>query len=29
MASRDEQIVVAERVYARYGLSGWGCRHYG
>jgi Transglycosylase-like domain len=29
MASREEQIVVAERVYARYGLSGWGCRHYG
>jgi resuscitation-promoting factor RpfB len=29
MASRDQQIVVAERVYARYGLSGWGCRAYG
>ncbi len=29
MASREQQIVVAERVYARYGLSGWGCRHYG
>lgn len=29
MASREEQIVVAERVYARYGLSGWGCRRYG
>ncbi|MBK5288019.1 MAG: transglycosylase family protein [Acidimicrobiia bacterium] len=29
MASRAEQIVVAERVYARYGLSGWGCRAYG
>jgi hypothetical protein len=28
-ASREEQIVVAERVYARYGLSGWGCRAYG
>ena len=25
-ASREEQIVVAERVYARYGLSGWGCK---
>lgn len=29
MASREEQIVVAERVHARYGLSGWGCRAYG
>ena len=29
MASREQQIVVAERVYARYGLSGWGCRRYG
>jgi hypothetical protein len=29
MASREEQIHVAERVYARYGLSGWGCRRYG
>lgn len=29
MATREEQIVVAERVYARYGLSGWGCRRYG
>jgi len=28
-ASREEQIVVAERVYARYGLSGWGCKAYG
>ncbi len=28
-ASREEQIVVAERVYARYGLSGWGCRRFG
>lgn len=28
-ASREEQIVVAERVHARYGLSGWGCRRYG
>lgn len=29
LASREQQIVVAERVYARYGLSGWGCRAYG
>lgn len=29
MASREQQIAVAERVYARYGLSGWGCRRYG
>jgi hypothetical protein len=29
LASREEQIVVAERVYARYGLSGWGCKAYG
>jgi hypothetical protein len=29
MASREQQIVVAERVYARYGLSGWGCKAYG
>jgi Transglycosylase-like domain len=28
-ATREQQIVVAERVYARYGLSGWGCKHYG
>ena len=28
-ATRDQQIVVAERVYAAYGLSGWGCRAYG
>jgi hypothetical protein len=28
-ASREEQIVVAERVYAEYGLSGWGCKRYG
>jgi hypothetical protein len=28
-ATREEQIVVAERVYARYGLSGWGCKRYG
>jgi hypothetical protein len=29
MASREEQIHIAERVYARYGLSGWGCKRYG
>lgn len=29
LASREQQIVVAERVYARYGLSGWGCRRHG
>jgi membrane protein involved in colicin uptake len=29
MASREQQIVVAERVYDRYGLSGWGCRRFG
>jgi hypothetical protein len=29
MASREEQIAVAERVYGRYGLSGWGCRRFG
>jgi hypothetical protein len=28
-ASREQQIVIAERVYAAYGLSGWGCRAYG
>ena len=28
-ATREQQIIVAERVYARYGLSGWGCRAYG
>lgn len=28
-ATREQQIVVAERVYARFGLSGWGCRAYG
>jgi len=28
-ASREEQIVVAERIYARHGLSGWGCSAYG
>jgi hypothetical protein len=29
LASREEQIIVAERVHARHGLSGWGCKAYG
>ncbi len=29
LGSRDQQIVVAERVYDRFGLSGWGCRRFG
>lgn len=28
-ASREEQIIVAERVYDKLGLSGWGCKAYG
>lgn len=28
-ATKEEQIIVAERVYAQYGLSGWGCKAYG
>lgn len=28
-ATREQQIVVAERVYDRFGLSGWGCRRFG
>lgn len=28
-ATKEQQIIVAERVYRRYGLSGWGCRAYG
>jgi hypothetical protein len=28
-ATREQQIVVAERVYAQYGLSGWGCKAHG
>jgi hypothetical protein len=28
-ATREEQIVVAERVYAEHGLSGWGCKRAG
>ena len=29
LATREQQIVVAERVYDSFGLSGWGCRAYG
>ena len=29
LATREQQIVVAERVYHSYGLSGWGCRRFG
>jgi hypothetical protein len=25
-ATKEQQIVVAERIYARHGLSGWGCK---
>ena len=28
-ATREEQIVVAERLHDRHGLSGWGCKAYG
>ncbi len=28
-ATKEQQIIVAERIYARYGLSGWGCKAYG
>lgn len=28
-ASKYEQMLVAENVYAKHGLSGWGCRRYG
>jgi hypothetical protein len=28
-ATREEQIVVAERVHDEYGLSGWGCKAHG
>lgn len=28
-ATREQQIVVAERIRARFGLSGWGCRAAG
>jgi hypothetical protein len=26
-ASKVQQIIVAERIYARFGFSGWGCAH--
>ena len=26
-ASKEQQIIVAERIYARFGLDGWGCAH--
>jgi hypothetical protein len=26
-ANKWQQIIVAERIYARYGLDGWGCAH--
>src|SRR5262249_40579326 len=26
-ATEDQQIIVAERIYARFGFSGWGCAH--
>jgi Transglycosylase-like domain len=26
-ATKEEQIIVAERIYSRFGLSGWGCAH--
>lgn len=29
LATREEQIVVAERVHDEFGLSGWGCRRFG
>ena len=29
LATKEQQIVVAERIYARHGLSGWGCKAYG
>ena len=29
LASREEQIIVAERVHDEHGLSGWGCASYG
>jgi hypothetical protein len=29
LATREQQIVVAERVYDEFGLSGWGCRRFG
>jgi hypothetical protein len=29
LATREQQIVVAERVHDAFGLSGWGCRRFG
>jgi len=29
LATREQQIVVAERVYDEFGLSGWGCKAHG
>ena len=26
-ATKEQQITVAERIYSRFGLSGWGCAH--
>jgi hypothetical protein len=26
-ATKSQQIIVAERIYARYGFDGWGCAH--
>lgn len=26
-ATKEQQIIVAERVFARYGFDGWGCAH--
>lgn len=28
-ATHEQQIIVAGRIHARYGLSGWGCKAYG
>ena len=25
LATREEQIIVAERIYAKYGFDSWGC----
>lgn len=29
LATKEQQIIVASRVYADHGLSGWGCKEYG
>jgi hypothetical protein len=26
-ATKDQQIIVAERIYDRFGFTGWGCAH--